>query len=58
MTGNDIPDAYHAAYRGLFEIKTDDNELNIIRASLSSGTPLGNACFKKKVEVMVGRKVG
>jgi putative transposase len=47
-----------AAYRGLFEIKADANELDIIRASLCSGTPLGNECFKKQVEVMAGRKVG
>ena len=46
------------AYRGLFEIKADANELDIIRATLSSGTPLGNECFKKRVEDMVGRKVG
>jgi putative transposase len=52
------PEVRQAAYRGLFEIKSDDNELAIIRASLNSGTPLGNECFKKQVEVMAGRKVG
>jgi putative transposase len=46
------PEARQVAYRGLFEIKADANELDIIRASLSSGTPLGNVCFKKRVEVM------
>ena len=30
----------------------------MIRASLYSGTPLGNECFKKKIEVMTGCKVG
>ena len=52
------PEDRQAAYRGLFEIKADANELDIIRASLCSGTPLGNQCFKKQVEVMAGRKVG
>lgn len=51
-------EARQAAYRGLFKIKTDDNELEIIRASLNSGTPLGHDRFKKMVEVMTGRKVG
>jgi len=55
---DNTPEARQAAYRGLFEIKADDNELDIIRASLRSGTPLGNECFKKQVEVMAGRKVG
>jgi hypothetical protein len=36
----------------------DTDEWAIIRASLSSGTPLGNSCFKKKIEIMTGRKVG
>jgi len=52
------PEDRQAAYRGLFEIKADANELDIIRASLCSGTPLGSECFKKQVEVMAGRKVG
>jgi putative transposase len=51
-------EARQVAYRGLFEIKADADEMEIIRASLSSGTPLGNECFKKQVEVMTGRKVG
>jgi putative transposase len=52
------PEARQAGYRGFFEIKTDDNELEIIRASLYSGTPLGHDRFKKMIEVMTGRKVG
>ena len=52
------PEARQVACRRLFEIKADANELDIIRASLSSGTPLGNECFKKRVEIMAGRKVG
>ncbi len=52
------PEDRQAAYRGLFAIKTDANELEMIRASLYSGTPLGNECFKKQIEVRTGRKVG
>ncbi len=52
------PEARQVAYRGLFEIKADANELDIIRTSLCSGTPLGHERFKKKIEVMTGRKVG
>jgi putative transposase len=51
-------EARQVAYRGLFEIKADIDELAIIRASLSSGTPLGNACFKKQIEILTGFKVG
>ena len=50
--------ARQSGYRGLFEIKADTDELAIFRASLSSGTPLGNAFFKKQVEIMSGRKIG
>jgi len=57
VLGN-APKDRKAAYRGMFDIKTDAKELDIIRISLSSGTPLGNECFKKQVEVMAGRKVG
>ena len=52
------PESRQSGYRGLFEIKADADELAIIRASLSSGTPLGNACFKKQIEVITGRKIG
>lgn len=45
-------------YRGLFEniVKTD--ELDLIRASLNSGTPLGNDRFKREIENLLGYKVG
>jgi putative transposase len=52
------PESRQSGYCGLFEITADADELTIIRASLSSGTPLGNACFKKQIEVMTGRKIG
>jgi hypothetical protein len=43
------PEARQVAYRGLFEINAEANELDIIRASLSSATPLGNECIKKRL---------
>jgi len=52
------PEERQAAYRALFAIKTDAEELDIIRGSLYSGTPLGNECFKKQIEVITGSKVG
>ena len=52
------PQDRQTAYCSLFAIKTDAEELDMIRASLYSGTPLGNECFKKKIEVMTGCKVG
>jgi putative transposase len=52
------PDARQAAYRELFELRTDVNALAIIRASLRSGTPLGNERFKQQIEAITGRKVG
>ena len=52
------PDARKLAYQSLFEVETDKNELDIIRASLHSGTPLGDDRFKKKIEAMTGQKVG
>ncbi len=52
------PESRQSAYRGLFEIKADADELAIIRASLSSGTPLGNAFFKEQIEAIMGRKIG
>ncbi|MDI1294178.1 MAG: transposase [Methylobacter sp.] len=51
-------EARQSTYRGLFALKSDADELDIIRASLCSGTPLGNECFKKQIETMAGRKVG
>ncbi len=58
LTLGNTPEARQVAYRGLFEIKADANELDIIRTSLSSGTPLGHERFKKQIEVMTGCKVG
>ena len=52
------PEARQVAYLGLYELKADANKLDIIRASLSSGTPLAMNVLKKRVEVMAGRKVG
>lgn len=46
------------AYRGLFETPIHSDELDLIRATLHSGTPLGNDRFKKQIESVVGCSVG
>jgi putative transposase len=52
------PEARQTAYRSLFSTDANSNELELIRASLHSGTPLGNDRFKRRVESIVGGTVG
>ena len=52
------PEARQAAYRGLFTTAIHPDELELIRASLHSGTPLGNDRFKQQIESVVGSSVG
>ena len=52
------PEARQAGYRGLFATAINADELNLIRASLHSGTPLGNDRFKQQIESVVGCNVG
>ena len=52
------PEARQAAYRGLFATATNPDELDLIRASLHSGTPLGNDRFIQQIESAVGGTVG
>lgn len=47
-----------ANYRALFEDALDTKTLGDIRGALQTGTPLGNDKFKKKVEKLLGMKVG
>jgi putative transposase len=47
-----------AAFRGLFATEINPDELDLIRACLHSGRPLGNDRFKKKIESVVGGTVG
>jgi len=47
-----------AAYRAGFDIETHPDEIELIRACLHSGTPLGNDRFKKKIESAIGGAVG
>jgi len=51
-------EARQEAYRGLFATAINVDELELIRASLHSGTPLGNDRFKQQIESAVGRSVG
>ncbi|GJL76405.1 MAG TPA: transposase [Nitrosomonas nitrosa] len=52
------PETRQAAYRALFETAIHAGELDLIRASLHSGTPLGNEHFKRQIESVVGSRVG
>lgn len=52
------PETQQAAYRGLFATAINPDETELIRASLHSGTPLGNNRFKQHVEAIVGGTVG
>lgn len=52
------PEARQAAYQGLFTTAIHANELDLIRASLHSGTPLGNERFKQQIESAVGYNLG
>ena len=58
MSLGKTPEERQAAYRGLFATAINPDELDLIRACLHSGTPLGNDRFKKKIESVVGGTVG
>jgi putative transposase len=47
-----------SAYRAFFDKNPGGDELDLLRASMQSGTPLGNDKFKAQVEAAMGRKVG
>ena len=46
------------AYRDLFKAHQDEEELASIRAAWQTGTPLGNALFKEKIERKLKLKIG
>ncbi|MDQ7001329.1 MAG: transposase [Ghiorsea sp.] len=50
--------ARQQAYEALFEVHVDDVELSEIRASLQTGTPLGNDRFREEIEGILGKKIG
>jgi len=52
------PDARQTAYRGLFDRMEEANELKLLRSTLQTGTPLGNARFKMEIEAALNIKVG
>lgn len=52
------PESRQAAYRTGFDSETRLDELELIRACLHSGTPLGCDHFKKKIESVIGSCVG
>lgn len=46
------------AYSALFKAHINEEQLDVIRASWQTGTPLGNDYFKQKVEEKLSCKVG
>lgn len=54
----EAPAGRQAAYRAGFDDETRSDEIELIRACLHSGTPLGNDYFKKKIESVSGARVG
>ena len=52
------PEIRQYAYQALFEKPSHADELDLIRSSLHSGTPLGNDRFEKKIESIIGSSVG
>lgn len=48
----------YSNYKALFDDVPTELELDMIRSSLHSGTPMGSDKFKAQVELAVGRKVG
>ncbi len=47
-----------STYRGLFEDKPSVDEVELLRSSLQSGTPLGNKKFISQIEAACACKVG
>jgi len=45
-------------YRSLFDSDLSVDELELIQHSVQSGTPLGNARFRRHIESVLGRSVG
>jgi putative transposase len=47
-----------SAYQALFKAHVEQADLKDIREAVQTGTPLGNAQFKQKIERKLHRKVG
>lgn len=47
-----------ANYKSLFKAHIDDDQLKSIRAAWQTGTPLGNDCFREKIERKLKISVG
>lgn len=58
LTLGKTPEERQTNYRELFETAIHPDELDLIRASLHSGTPLGNDRFKQQIASVVGGTVG
>ncbi len=53
-----IPQDRVKAYQQLFGDDLGEDQLELLRSSLHSGTPLGNNRFKARGETVLNRKVG
>jgi putative transposase len=53
-----LPDDRQYAYRELFRRELGAEQIHNIRATVQTGTPLGNEHFREAVEQTLGRKVG
>lgn len=51
-------DQRHYAYRDLFRHPLEAEQVHVIRASVQTGTPLGNDRFRAQVEAALGKRVG
>ncbi len=54
----DAPAARRRAYRALFRGQADGRQLDGIRSALQTGTPLGDARFRARIERRLDAKVG
>jgi putative transposase len=52
------PDTRGAAYRALFRIALESDDLHAIRATVQTGTPLGNERFRRQIEQTLRCEVG
>ena len=53
----ETPERRAAAYRRLFQIELDEEELKEIRSAANGGFALGNQRFKDEISAMLGRRV-
>ena len=58
MRLGDDEESRHSEYMKSFKFDLSGKEMEKIRTTWQTGTPLGNAYFREKVEQQLGKKVG